>query len=111
MAGIGLAWLFYIARPDLAEATMHAAKSLYALSHGKFFIDEIYAALIVRPLEMFAALLAWIDNYVIDGIVNAIGALPRVLGAILRPSQGGLVQSYALVMALRLCWRVSGRFW
>ena len=102
LAGIGLAWLFYIARPDLAEATAKSAKSLglYALSHGKFFIDEIYAAVIVRPLEMLAALLAWIDNYVIDGTVNAIGALPRALGAMLRPSQGGLVQFYALVMAL-----------
>ncbi len=102
LAGIGLASLFYLVRPELAESTANAAKSLglYALSHGKFFIDEIYAAFLVRPLEVFAALLAWIDSYVIDGIVNAIGALPRVLGAILRPSQGGLVQSYALIMAL-----------
>ena len=61
LAGIGLAWLFYIARPDLAESTAKSAKSLglYGLSHGKFFIDEIYAALIVRPLEALAGLLAW----------------------------------------------------
>jgi NADH-quinone oxidoreductase subunit L len=113
LAGIGLAWLFYIARPDLAEATAKSAKSLglYALSHGKFFIDEIYAAVIVRPLEMLAALLAWIDNYVIDGTVNAIGALPRALGAVLRPSQGGLVQSYALVMALGVLALVGALLW
>ena len=36
--------MFYVAQPSLAEATMNAAKSLglYALSYGKFFIDEIY---------------------------------------------------------------------
>ncbi|MGO9115138.1 MAG: NADH-quinone oxidoreductase subunit L [Thermoguttaceae bacterium] len=102
LAGIGLAWLFYIARPDLAAATVKSSKSLglYALSHGKFFIDEIYAALIVRPLEALAALLALVDNYLIDGMVNAVGAVPRALGSVFRPLQGGLVQFYALVMAL-----------
>jgi len=102
LAGIGLAWLFYIARRDLAESVAKLAKSLglYALSHGKFFIDEIYMVSIVRPLEALAALLALADRYAIDGLVNAFGAFPRALGAMLRPLQGGLVQYYALVMAL-----------
>ena len=90
-----MAWLFYIARRDLAEAAAKSAKSLglYALSHGKFFIDEIYAALIVRPLEALAALLAWLDQHLVDGIVNAVGALPRALGAMFRPLQSGMVSS------------------
>ncbi len=112
-AGIGLAWLFYVARRDLAESATKAAKSLglYALSHGKFFIDEIYAALIVRPLEALAALLALADNYLIDGTVNAFGALPRVLGAVFRPLQGGLLQFYALVMALGVLALVGMLLW
>jgi NADH-quinone oxidoreductase subunit L len=113
LAGIGLAWLFYVARPDLAEAATKLAKSLglYALSHGKFFIDEIYAALIVHPLEALAALLAWVDRYVIDGVVNALGAFPRALGAMFRPLQGGLVQFYALVMALGVLALVGALLW
>ena len=113
VAGIGLAWLFYVARPDLAEAATKSAKSLglYALSHGKFFIDEIYAALIVRPLEALAALLALVDRYLIDGTVNAFGALPRALGAMFRPLQGGLVQFYALVMALGVLALVGALLW
>ena len=101
LAGIGLAWLFYVARPDLAEAATKSAKSLglYALSHGKFFIDEIYAALIVRPLEALAALLALVDHYLIDGLVNAcrglsagvgrdVSSVARRTGAVLCPRDG-----------------------
>ena len=113
LAGIGLAWLFYVARPDLAEATAKSAKSLglYALSHGKFFIDEIYAALIVRPLEGLAALLDLVDRYVVDGTVNACGAFPRALGAMFRPLQGGLVQVYAFWMALGVLALVGALLW
>ena len=111
LAGVGLAWLFYISRPDLAKSVVKRAKLLYALSHDKFFIDEIYAALIVRPLELLAALLAAIDGYLVDGVVNACGALPRVLGAMFRPLQGGLVQFYALVMALGVLALVGTLLW
>ena len=113
LAGIGLAWLFYVARPDLAEATANSSKSLglYALSHGKFFIDEIYQILIVRPLELLAAILAAVDHYLIDGIVNAVGAVPRLVGAAFRPLQGGLVQFYALVMALGVLALVGALLW
>jgi NADH-quinone oxidoreductase subunit L len=101
VAGIALAWLFYIARPDLAEATVKAAKSagLYALSYGKFFIDEIYVMLVVWPLQGLAWLCAMIDSYLIDGLVNLFGAVPRWVGYALRPLQGGLVPFYALLMA------------
>jgi NADH-quinone oxidoreductase subunit L len=100
--GIALAWQFYVAQPSLAEATMNAAKStgVYALSYGKFFIDEIYVAFIVRPLEVLAWLCSVIDNYLIDGLVDLFGLLPRWIGYLFRPLQGGLVPFYALVMAL-----------
>jgi NADH-quinone oxidoreductase subunit L len=102
LAGIGLAWLFYMAQPSLATTTMNFFKStgLYALSYHKFFIDEIYVALIVRPLEGLAWLCSVIDNYLIDGTVNLFGYLPRWVGYVFRPLQGGLVPFYALVMAL-----------
>ena len=111
LAGIALAWLFYVARPDMAESLAKRARLLYVLSHRKFFIDEIYAALIVRPLEMLAALLALVDKYLVDGIVDAVGALPRALGAMFRPLQSGLVQFYALVMALGVLALVGALLW
>jgi len=113
LAGIGLAWLFYIARPDLAASVTKSAKSigLYGLSHGKFFIDEIYVALIVRPLEALAWLLALTDQQLIDALVNAIGAVPRAMGAMFRPWQRGLVQFYALWMALGVLAMIGALLW
>ena len=111
LAGIGLAWLFYMARPGLAEAAAKWARLPYVLSYRKFFFDEIYAALIVRPLEALAALLALIDRVLIDGMVDAVGALPRALGAMFRPLQGGLVQFYAFMMALGVLALLGALLW
>jgi len=75
---------------------------LYSLSYGKFFIDPIYNALIVRPLLSLARLAAWFDRHVVDGLVDFCGAVPGRLGAVVRPVQNGMVQFYALVMVLGL---------
>jgi len=113
VCGVGLAWLLYMARPRLAESTKNAARSLglYDLSYHKFFIDEIYAALIVRPLEGLAWLCALIDRYLIDGAVDLCGQLPRWLGYAFRPLQGGLLPFYALVMALGVLALAGALMW
>jgi NADH-quinone oxidoreductase subunit L len=73
---------------------------IYQLSFGKLFFDPLYYYFIVWPLELFARLCAWFDDVLIDGLVNTVGLLPKGLGAILRPLQGGLIQFYALAMIL-----------
>jgi len=103
-AGIALAWLLYLAVPRYLEAAVRLmrATGLYALSAGKFFFDAVYEALVVRPLEMLARLLAWADNKLVDGLVDRVGLMPVRLGAELRPLQGGLIPFYALAMVLGL---------
>ena len=102
LAGIGLAWLFYLGSKRVVEQTTRLMDlvGLYRLSAGKFFVDSIYNVLVVWPLEGLARLSYWFDRGVIDGLVNALGRLPVAVGALLRPLQGGLVQFYALGMAL-----------
>ena len=78
------------------------AIGLYDLSHRRFFLDEIYNALIVRPLRAIAWLCYWIDQAIVDGLVNVTGLVPVAFGAMLRPLQNGLVQFYALAMVLAL---------
>jgi NADH-quinone oxidoreductase subunit L len=73
---------------------------LYQLSFGKLFFDPLYRLFVVVPLELFAQACAWFDDRFIDGAVNLVGFLPRLLGAALRPLQGGLIQFYALAMIL-----------
>jgi NADH-quinone oxidoreductase subunit L len=41
-----------------------------------------------------------LDQYLVDGLVDLIGQVPRFAGVVFRPIQNGLVQFYALLMAL-----------
>ena len=56
----------------------------------------------MQPLLGVARLAAWFDRCVIDALVDFCGRLPSLLGAALRPAQNGVVQFYALAMALGL---------
>ena len=69
---------------------------LQTLFANTFYFDQIYATLVVRPLEALALVAALFDRYVIDGAVDAIAAAPLALGGIVRRSQSGLLQRYAL---------------
>jgi NADH-quinone oxidoreductase subunit L len=104
LAGIAAAWLLYVGRRALVEPLTRTMDSLrlYRLSHGKFYFDEIYGLLVVKPLGALAWLSYFVDRYLIDGLVDLCGLLPKGLGFLLRPLQNGMVQFYALAMVLGL---------
>jgi NADH-quinone oxidoreductase subunit L len=74
--------------------------SPYRLSYDKFYFDEIYNVLFVTPTRWAASLLYWLDRWLIDGLVNAIGRLPVWLGQQTRSMQFGLMSFYALAMVV-----------
>lgn len=76
--------------------------SPYRLSQGKFFFDEIYAVLIVKPLRVLANFAYWIDRWIIDGFINLIAKVPGGVGNLLRRMQTGLVPFYALAMVIAI---------
>lgn len=79
-----------------ARSPLDPRSWLAPLFANRFFFDEIYAAVVVRPLEWLAGLAAGFDRRVIDGVVDAVGGLPGAVGGIVRRSQSGLLQRYAL---------------
>jgi NADH-quinone oxidoreductase subunit L len=81
----------------------------YRLSRDKFYFDELYQALVVWPLELLARLFAWLDRWVVDGLVNLTGRLPSAAGWVMRAMQMGLVQFYALAMVLGMLVLVAAR--
>jgi NADH-quinone oxidoreductase subunit L len=71
VGGIALAHLLYRRRRDLLEGIVRAAGPLYRLVYGKYFVDELYEAAILRPYWALCRLSRWFDTWVIDLAVNA----------------------------------------
>jgi NADH-quinone oxidoreductase subunit L len=102
LAGIAVAWWMYVREPGIAGRLVRGIQGLYQLSLNKLYVDELYDIFLVRPLAGLAGFFRIFDQYVIDGIVDLVGHVPRFIGALLRPIQNGLVQFYALAMMLGL---------
>ncbi|MCE5310891.1 MAG: NADH-quinone oxidoreductase subunit L, partial [Acidobacteriales bacterium] len=75
---------------------------LYRLVLDKYRIDELYAAVIVRPVVIGSEKLLWkgCDAGFIDGIVNGLGSKARSIGGVLRLAQSGYIRSYAVWVVL-----------
>ena len=92
----------YVLRPELPGKLAAGMPGLYQLSFNKFYIDELYDLVIVRPAEALAGLARRFDHSGVDGVVDLVGTAPKHLGGLFRPVQNGLVQFYALAMVLGL---------
>ena len=69
---------------------------LYELSLNKYYVDDIYDFIFVRPFTAVAKFFAGIvDPWVIDGAVNGVAATARGFSTIWRGLQTGNVQHYA----------------
>jgi NADH-quinone oxidoreductase subunit L len=99
--GIGLAYLAYMRRDVSVGRMAEPIKGAGAeLAERKFFVDELYEAIFVRVGSRFGAVLVWFDTRVIDGAVNAAGAVSTSIGSAGRRTQSGLVRGYVGGMAL-----------
>ncbi|MEM6741684.1 MAG: NADH-quinone oxidoreductase subunit L, partial [Pseudomonadota bacterium] len=102
LAGLALAYLFYIRRPDLPGRLAQNQHHLYQFLLHKWYFDELYDAIIVRPARSAGEIL-WRrgDGNVIDGGINglAMGLIPfftRLAGR----AQSGYLFHYAFAMVL-----------
>jgi len=96
-AGIVLAYIKY-GRPSAAvDQGAGTGGILYRISLNKYYVDEIYDWLLVRPFTAISDWLAWVfDLAVIDGIVNGVAARVRAMSSIWRTLQTGNVQHYVM---------------
>ena len=102
LIGIGFAYLFYIARPGLTDAIAATLGGFYRLVYGKYFVDEIYDATVIKPIVAGSTALLWkgVDTGVIDGAANGLGTWAQRTGNVLRLLQSGNIRSYATWVAL-----------
>jgi len=102
IAGIFVAWVFYVKRPWIPQLFRSSAPEAYDVLLNKYYVDEGYDKAIVQPLRKAGVGCFRIDVFVIDGLIWVITAIPRLIGAIARSLQGGAMQGYGLTMAAGL---------
>jgi NADH-quinone oxidoreductase subunit L len=102
LAGIALAWLFYVARPGLPDSLAASFSGVYKLIYNKYFVDEIYAAVVVNPVVTGSREVLWksVDATVIDGAVNGAGTVSQGVGGLLKRLQSGNIRTYAVWVLL-----------
>ena len=102
LIGIGLAYLFYVARPALADSMARTFSGVYRVLYNKYFVDEAYDAAVIEPVVQGSRTVLWrgFDAGLIDGIVNGIGYRSRNIGGALRRLQSGNIRSYAAWVVL-----------
>ncbi len=101
LGGIFLAWLFYVKNPSLPRRLAERFSALYYLLVNKYFVDEIYNALIVHPFVNGSRFVRhYFDEAVVDGAVNGAAKLSDRSGGYLSRLQTGLVKDYGVWMLL-----------
>jgi NADH-quinone oxidoreductase subunit L len=102
LVGIATAWYMYILRPTVPENLTNTFKGFYKVLWNKYYVDELYSFLFVRPTLWLADkfIEKITDIKIIEGIVNGIPALIYKIGSLIRPVQTGQLQQYAIFMIL-----------
>ena len=102
LIGFVMAMWFYIWNPEMPKRWADAQRPLYLFLLNKWYFDEIYDAIFVRPAQALGRFL-WKrgDENTIDGTINgvAMGIIPfftRLAGR----AQSGYIFTYALAMVL-----------
>jgi NADH-quinone oxidoreductase subunit L len=117
--------VYYLHRFDPAD-TVEQFPGFYRLLAAKWYFDEFYSVMVVRPSLVVAGWFRWFDatvidgtlhgiarltlalsrwdgvfdNWVVDGAVNLVGNVTYAVGGSLRRVQTGFIRSYVLFLVL-----------
>lgn len=97
LLGLGLAWLLYYRDPQLPQRIAASLGGLYQAVVHKYYVDELYANLFVKPLIAGSALILWhgIDQDVIDATLDNSAHGANEVSDSVRHMQSGNLRSYA----------------
>ncbi|HVH69556.1 MAG TPA: proton-conducting transporter membrane subunit, partial [Candidatus Dormibacteraeota bacterium] len=103
LIGIVVAFWLYVKNPRKADDLARSMKPAYTTLLNKYYVDESYAFLVVRPLLWLSTNVFWkgADVAGIDGTVNGVAHGAAAIGDSVRHSQSGNTRSYAV-------WVVAG---
>jgi NADH-quinone oxidoreductase subunit L len=119
LAGAVAAYWLYLKRPEKADGLAKSLKPAYTTLLNKYYVDELYAAVVVKPLLWISTNVLWktADVAGIDGAVNGIAVATTAIGDGVRHAQSGNTRSYAVwvvvgalvVIAVIFFWPLGGK--
>jgi NADH-quinone oxidoreductase subunit L len=113
LLGLALAGLLYWQRPELPQKIADSLGGLYHTVVNKYYIDELYAALLVKPLVDGSSRILWrgIDQQLIDGAIDNSADGAREISDTVRRMQSGSIRSYAGWIALGASFVIAYMIW
>ena len=93
LLGIGIGFAVFNRKP---------LQAMPALLENKYYVDELYEASVIEPIEHTSRSFLWkvVDVKLIDGFVNGVARVFAGAAGILRYTQTGFARSYAAVILL-----------
>jgi NADH-quinone oxidoreductase subunit L len=98
LVSIYLSYYLYVKNVALVGRLRNSVSGIHKIIYGKFFIDELYNAIIIRPL-VGGSLFLWkiVDVVLIDGVLNGLAILIGDVSLGARKMQSGQLRRYATV--------------
>jgi len=97
LLGILLAYLMYSKRSIARDWFSSRFPFVYSIVSNKYYIDEFYQVSIVYATKGISLFLKFIDDFIVGGIVNAVGSGTKGFGKTIAKLQNGQVQLYSSV--------------
>src|SRR6266550_4758069 len=97
LLGFVMAAIFYYLRPELPDEIAHALGGFYRAVLNKYYVDELYSILFVKPVVDGSRRILWhgVDQSVIDATLDDSADGARHISDTLRHMQSGNIRSYA----------------
>jgi len=97
-----VAYILYLKQPWIPDTMKSSLRAGHKTLLNKYYVDEVYDATVVKPLRSGGKVCVGLDDYLVDGLIWIVTAIPRAIAYILQTLQQGALQSYALTMAVGL---------
>ena len=113
LIGFSVAWWFYVRDPEKPKRLAVSLRGVYTALLNKYYVDELYAAVIVKPLVWISTNVLWqsVDVSGIDGAVNGVADAATALGDRARRAQSGNTRSYAVWVVIGALAVIAIVFW
>jgi len=113
LLGFAVAFWLYLKQPGKPEQLAKSMRGLYNTLLHKYYVDEIYSALIVKPLLWISTNVLWqaVDVRTIDATVNGIAEGTTGIGDGVRHTQSGNTRSYAVWVVIGALVIIAIIFW